>query len=394
MIFALNFVIRKTYICYNNMHWGLKLKRVFFCVIALILIQSIVLLLISCKSEDVVLSCDENGDFTVLVVSDPQCDNALQWDQAKKELQILVERAEPDFVLINGDMNSENKIPVDMWEHFISPLTQRGIYWATTNGNHDPYTDKYYKMYKSYDKCLNAKVSVADINYEPSRPMNYVIPIYSNNQKEIVFAVYGMDSGGLNKSGYEGLTTKQINWYENESNQLKMLNGGKPVTSILCMHIPLPQTIDMYYSIDGGGTASDMKSGGLYNVYGIVNEPNPGLQNYVCENGTMIANTYFYTTAINNDRGMFDKILKQGDVKAVIFGHDHQINLAGSYNGVVLGFAGKLSTGCYSDELCRGGRVIKFNEADPEKFTVSWLASLECCQDQPEIYSDGSLAQQ
>lgn len=338
------------------------------------------------------LRCDENGDFTILVVSDPQCDNEVQWAEAQAELETLVERSEPDFVLINGDMNSENKIPAEMWRSFISPLTERGIYWSTTNGNHDPFNNDYFEMYCSYSTCLNAKVDQSDPDYVSTRPMNYVLPIYANDGKTPVFAVYGMDSGGLNYSGYEGVTTKQIRWYKKQSDALKKLNGGTAVTSLLCMHIPLPQTIDLYYSVSGGGTVTEKTPGDLYSVYGMINEPKNGMLDYTCENGTIVSNTWFHTTAPANDRGLFDAILEQGDVKAVFFGHDHQTNFAGSYKGVLLGFVGKLSTGCYCDEVCRGGRVIKLNQSDPSKFTVSWLASLACGEDQPAIYADGSLA--
>ncbi len=324
------------------------------------------------------LVCNTIGDFTILIVADPQCDTKTEWQQAKTELETLVKRAKPNFVLINGDMNTKNVIPADMWELFISPLTERDINWATTNGNHDPFTKRYYDMYKSYSGCLNNTVPKNDPNYEPSRPMNYVIPIYANDNRTIVFAIYGMDSGTSNNYGYEGLTQKQINWYKKQSQKLKKQNGGKAVTSILCMHIPLPEVIDLYHS-------------GEYTTYGIANEPNAGTQNYTCENGKIIAKTKLHTTAKKNDNKTFAQILKQGDVKAIIFGHDHRTNFAGSYKGVILGFAGKLSTGCYSDDLCRGGRVIKFNQQNPQDFTVSWLGSIKTSTDQPPIYTDGTL---
>ena len=371
------------------------MKKFISVTLSIVLISYIALSFTGCSkdSRDTRLMCNENGDFTILVVSDPQCDNMTQWNEAKNELKTLVEKSVPDFVLINGDMNSGNVIPADAWDTFISPLTEKNICWATTNGNHDPYKEEYYEMYKSYDNCLNSKVSIGDPNYEHSRPVNYVIPIYSNDGKTPVFAVYGMDTGISNKNGYEGLTEKQINWYESQSDKLKKTNGGKSVTSLLCMHIPLTQTLDMYYSIDGGGQATEKVPGGLYNIYGIINEPDDGMKNYTCENGTTISKAWFRTTAPKNDKGMFDKILEQNDVKAVFFGHDHCTNFIGSYKGVLLGFVGKLSTGCYSDELCRGGRVLKFNQANPENFTVSWIASLESSEEQPAIYSDGSLAE-
>ena len=370
------------------------MKKIIWFIVLIILCTT---LSISAYSESLAenkLFCDNNGNFTILVVSDPQCDTKAQWIEAKNELEILVARSKPDLVIINGDMNSHNIIPADMWDTFISPIVSRKIFWCTTNGNHDPYNARYYKMYKSYEKCLNIKVNTTNPNYENARPMNYVIPIYSNNKKNIVFAVYCMDTGTSNRYGYEGLTTKQIRWYKQQSDNLKQLNSGDAVTSLLCMHIPLTQTLDMFYSAIDGGDAISKRTGGIYNVYGITNQNSIGVKNYICENGTKIKNTFLHTTAPQNDRGMFNAILNQGDIKAVIFGHEHQTNLIGSYKGILLGFAGKVSTGCYSDTVCRGGRVIKFDQKNPQNFTVSWIGSMPTSQDQPAIHFDGTLVQQ
>lgn len=339
------------------------------------------------------LKCSKSGDFTILIVSDPQCDSKKQWQEAKDELEILAEKSNPDFVVINGDMNSKNCIPADMWDIFISPLTKRGIYWSTTNGNHDPFKYEYYKMYKSYDKCLNSTVSALDKNYDFTRPMNYVIPVYDNDGKKIVFAIYCMDSGQSGYYGYEGVTKRQAQWYTAQSNRLKELNKGVKVTSLMCMHIPFVQTLDMYYSTNGAGNVSGEKCGDVYKTYGVANEPNFDYKSYVCENNTVLSKFKIHTTAAEYDVKMFDRILNQGDVKAVIFGHDHRTNIIGSYKGVLLGFAGKISTGCYCDNLCRGGRVIRFNQTCPEKFTAEWIGSLETSIDQPAIYSDGTIAE-
>ncbi len=342
------------------------------------------------EKEDKILHCNKEGNFTILVVSDPQCDIKEQWYEARDELEILITRSNPDFVIINGDMNSRNKIPSDMWEIFIKPITSRKIYWSTTNGNHDFFTKNNYKMYKKYNNCLNSLVNQGDKNYENKRPMNYVIPIYSNNGEKIVFAIYGMDTGTSNKYGYEGLTKKQINWYKEKSKNLAKLNENKKVISIVCMHIPITQTLDMFYSA-GGGYSTAKTNGGVYKVYGVTNQKGTAVQNYTCSDGTFVNKSYLHVTAPQNDRGFFNEVLKQGDVKAIIFGHEHNTNIIGSYKGVLLGFAGKLSTGCYSDEFCRGGRIIKFNEENPEKFRVGWIGSMKSSKDQDEIYSDGTL---
>ena len=369
------------------------MKKLFFLLfIAVVLIAVMPLSAYNATTAENKLFCNEDGEFTMLVVSDPQCDTKEQWYEARDELEILIKRSNPDFVLINGDMNSKNQIPYNMWKEFISPVTSRNIFWSTTNGNHDPFLQRYYKMYKSYDGCLNSTVSTIDPNYEYTRPMNYVIPVYSSDGKSIVFAIYGMDTGTSNKYGYEGLTEKQIDWYIKQSDTLKRQNKNNAVTSIMCMHIPLTQTLDMFYSSNDKNAVAK-KSGDKYTVFGVTDQDGAAVENYICENGTVIEKSYIHTTAPQNDRGLFDAVLKQGDVKAIIFGHEHKTNIIGSYKGVLLGFAGKLSTGCYSDTLCRGGSVIKFNEQNPEKFTTSWIGSMPTSIDLPTIYSDGTIAQ-
>lgn len=366
------------------------MKKTVFVIISLILALSISVSAIV-YDKPAVLKCSENGDFTILIVSDPQCDTASQWQEAKNELETLIMRCQPDFVLINGDINSVNSIPQEMWRLFISPVESREIYWSTTNGNHDPFKYEYYKMYKSYKYCLNSTVSIFDKNYEYTRPMNYCLPIHSSDGKKVVFAIYGLDSGQSTANGYDGATLKQINWYLQCSDELKLQNGGKNVTSIICMHIPLPQTLDMYYSTPDASQVNGENPGGLYTVYGVANEPKYNAKGFICENGTTASKIKIHTTTPERDKGLFNAILNQGDVKAIVFGHDHCTNIVGSYKGVLLGFAGKLSTGCYSDNLCRGGRVIRFNQSYPESFTTEWLGALEGCADQPPIYSSGAL---
>lgn len=353
-------------------------KKIIF---ALLLIISVFCFasLVTAKTEEPTLKCDSDGNFTMLVVSDPQCENNRQWHEAKAELETLVEKCNPDFVLINGDMNSYNDIPSDAWDLFISPLTERQIYWSTVNGNHDPFLYKHYLTFKSNAYCLNSTVPATDKNYEPSRPMNYVLPVFSNDAEKTVFAIYGLDSGTKQNGEYQGVTQKQINWYKSQSDKLKQKNGGKPVTAVICMHIPVPQILETYYS-------------GETEIYGIANEINFNSNGYRCLNGKKISKINIHTSKTVPYTDIFETALNQGDVKAMFFGHNHRNNFIGSYKGVLLGFVGKLSSGCYSDTLCRGGRVLRFNQNEPENFTTEWIGSLPDCQDQIPIYSTGTPA--
>lgn len=295
------------------------------------------------------LKCNENGEFTVLVVADPQCEKSCQWHEAAKELEILVEKEKPDFVLINGDMETNNLISRENWEIFVEPITTRNIFWSTVNGNHDPFSEEINRMYMSFDRCLNATVDCTDEFYEEERPLNYCLTIQANNSEKVVFAIYAMDSGkDYDDAGWQGYTPKQINWYRRCSNELKKENGNKPVTSLMCCHIPFHEIQFMEI------------------LHGVCNE-NIG------------------RTSINFNFGTFDAIKEQGDVKIAVFGHSHKINRIGIYEGVLLGYAGKISTGSYHDELARGGRIIRFNQNEPLKVVTYWSAALSTSENQPPV---------
>lgn len=310
---------------------------------------------------DVKLMCDENGDFTILCVSDPQWNDMQQCIVAKNDLETIVERVNPDYVMIEGDMTTSGEIETDEWETFISPLTERHIKWSTVNGNHDIFRNSHYKMFVGYEDCLNHLVDKDDPNYEIEKPMNYVIPIYANNGEDMVFAVWGMDTGKQLAYGFDGCSEKQIAWYRAKSDELKAANGGNPVTGVFCGHIPFSEVITMYKESKG-------------NFYGL------------CGNNDVDGTKERY------NYGMLQAIKEQGDIKLAVFGHDHLNNFIGMTDGLLTGYTGKLGSGDQNDIYAKGGRVIRFNQANPEKFTTAWYGIMHTSIDQPALYSDGTRA--
>lgn len=288
------------------------------------------------------LKCNKNGDFTVLVVADPQCEKEFQWKEAADELEILLKKEEPDFVLINGDMETNNLITKENWGIFIQPIIERKIFWSTVNGNHDPFKKEINDMYLEFDKCLNTII-------ENERPLNYCIPVLGSKEEKIAFAIYGMDSGdSFIDDGWTGYTKKQLEWYRNCSEELKTENNGVSVTSMMCCHIPLQEVVSMEI------------------LHGVCNE-NMGRTSKALNVGT------------------FEAIKEQGDVKILVFGHSHKINVIGKLDGILMGYAGKISSGSYHDEFSRGGRIVKFNENEPSKVVTYWSGVLPTSKDQPAV---------
>lgn len=338
------------------------------------------------------LKCNKNGDFTILVIGDPQLDWPEVEHEAPEEITVLLERVRPDFVVMNGDLKTNNEFDAAYVDNIFRPIKERGIPWAYTNGNHDRFTPEHHELLSAYGTCLSVPMSADDPNYDAERPLNFVLPIYSHDEKKQVFAVWGMDTGMYNQFGWEGVTAQQIAWYRKTSDALTAANGA-PVTGVLCCHIALPQIVDLYYSKKTGGEAVPMERGDAYIGYGLVSQ-GLGEKEYVTDTGTVIhgANGFSCTNRAN-DRGMFQAIVQQGDIKMAVFAHEHKKNFVGHYRGVLLGYTGKISMGCGADERTRGGRVIRFNERDPENFTTWWVGSMETSADLPAIHRDGNVVE-
>lgn len=341
------------------------------------------------------LACDENGDFKILIIGDAQLDWPEVYHEGPEEIEILLERVNPDFVMICGDLKTVNDFDRAYLDGIVAPINERNIPWAYVNGNHDRFTEEHHAWHKSYPNCLAEVVSAQDPDFEEDRPLNYLLPIYSHDGKEQVFALWGMDTGMYNQNGWDGLTEKQIRWYQRMSDAQTKANG-KPITGLLCCHIAFPQILDLYYSKKDGGTARIGERGDAYPCLGRFSfspvEEDYFDEYYVTDTGTKILGRGGSScTRPQNDRGMFSAIQKQGDIKIVVFGHEHVKNMVGCCKGVLLGYSGKISMGCGADELCRGGRVVQLNEKHPEAFVTYWVGSMETSLDQPPMTADGKL---
>ena len=81
---------------------------------------------------------------------------------------------------------------------------------------------------------------------------------------------------------------------------------------------------------------------------------------------------------------------EMGNIDISISGHDHANNFIGNYEGILMGFAGRMVG---ATNKANGARIIIFNQSNPEKFTTSWISLGNEAVDQPHIYKDGSLAE-
>ncbi|MCM8710225.1 hypothetical protein M2651_04185 [Clostridium sp. SYSU_GA19001] len=71
--------------------------------------------------------------------------------------------------------------------------------------------------------------------------------------------------------------------------------------------------------------------------------------------------------------GLFNEVLKSGDVKGIFVGHDHTNDYIGELNGIKLGYSRNIGYGTYGKNgFSRGARVFLINEANPSRFNT-WM---------------------
>ena len=306
----------------------------------------------------------KNGMFTVLQVSDPQ---DLQY--VRRTMLWMLDRAydrvKPDLVLLTGDNTLGNHFrdALPLWSRLtvntkekeframqkalawvLEPIARRHIPFAMIYGNHDDMNEigkaEQAEIYRDYPGCIG-------LNDDPAVDVDtYNIPIYSEDGTRVAFNLWMLDSAWTDqteKRGHCEIKPGTTAWYKKTAKALAAENGGKPVPAILFQHVPLPQTLQLIEECDKPrGTAEN--KGKYYrlkdDVTGVMGE---------------------YPSVCDTDAGLFDAIKETGDVKAVVFGHDHLNCFEGRVDGVDFIQTAAASFRCYGGPV-RGARVFRLHE--------------------------------
>jgi predicted MPP superfamily phosphohydrolase len=240
-----------------------------------------------------------------------------------------VHAEQPDLIIFTGDIvtSSTNWLRA---RQFADMMENLGIYWCPILGNHegDNWTaltrEKYLKLWSSYAYCLmeNDPDAVAAQVWGNG---NYVVNLLKSGgevRKSLIFLDSGNeisqeDAKKYNVSGgYDYLKPSQIEWYRGVVANLNAYEQTEPVTSLMYIHIPLPEYADAQAIVQSenrtpGQTASD----GTEYIFG---------------------NAYESVACSRHNSGMFDAILQGGSTQAVFCGHDHINNTIIRYQGILL----------------------------------------------------------
>ena len=246
-------------------------------------------------------------------------------------------------------------------DSFMSVFEEAGIPVAVVFGNHDAegWVSKEQQMtiYNEYDCCV-----AIDEGESISGCGTYNLPILSSDGSKISYNLWMFDSNMYDPvaDGYDHVHQDQIDWYVAKSNELKAQNGGNPVPSMAFQHIIVPEIFNALVEVEEG-TPGSVQNGDKFFA--------------LPENAT--GSLLERPAVAARDSMQFEKMLEQGDVKAMFTGHDHKNDFVVSYMGIDLSTTPAAGFGGYGADN-RGVRVIVLDENNTDIYeteTIHYLGT-------------------
>ena len=325
-----------------------------------------------------------NGVFTVLQVSDAQ---DLQYVRRTMlwMLEKAYDRVRPDLILLTGDNTLGNhfrdalplysRLTVNTKEkeframqkalaYVLEPIARRNIPFAMIYGNHDDMNEitkeEQAEIYRDYPSCVGLDNPDKSVDVD-----TYNIPIYSEDGSRAAFNLWMLDSAWTDheqKRGFCEIKPETTAWYDKTAKALAEENGGAPVPALLFQHVPLRETLRLIEeTADPKGAVA--QNGKYYRL-------KPDVRGVMGE----------YPSVCDTDAGLFEAIKQNGDVKAVVFGHDHLNCFEGRLDGVDFIQTASASFRCYGSPD-RGARVFRLYEDG--RYETEHLRYFDLCGKNP-----------
>ena len=336
------------------------------------------------------LKFNKNGKFVLMQVADPQDLHFVRHTMVRM-LNKAYDTVKPDLVVFAGDnilgnhlkdarfgsrvvvhtKEKEYERMVTAIGHICKPLEERKIPFTMIYGNHDDVNmmtkEEQADIYRSYSMCIGLDNPDKSVDVD-----TFNLPLYSSDGERKLFNFWMLDCAGQNKETmrcYEAVLPETIEWYKKKSAELREENGGKPLPSLMFQHIPMPESASLQIECDKDDPLAIpyYEKGELIKYVKLDPEKAHGhLGEQMC--------------VLHENYGQLEALQEMGDVKAVVYAHDHTNNFIGEHDGIRVIQTSCASFRCYGNHL-RGVRVFEFDENDPENFKTYNLTYWDLCGD-------------
>ncbi|NLP47316.1 MAG: hypothetical protein GX345_00045 [Clostridiales bacterium] len=306
----------------------------------------------------------QDGSFKILHLTDLHKRHSNDYNDIHTVLlNRLAQTQDVDLAILTGDIAMDGPLHevLENIDDIMTAFADCGIPVAVTFGNHDSEKgiisrEDLMAVYNSYPNSI----SIDDGDLLPGCG-TYNIPILSSKTQETAFNLWVIDSGDYDEEGHYGyVQPEQIDWYVNKSNALKAQNGGQLVPSMVFQHIIVPEIYDALIEKPFWVPTSVKRIyyDGRYYVLNPANTKAGRMDEYPCP-------PYY-------NSGQFEAIVRQGDVLAMFFGHDHSNTFVVEHRGVDLVASPKCDfVGTYGKDY--GARLIEINEADTSTYSTELI---------------------
>lgn len=160
----------------------------------------------------------------------------------------VLDAEKPDLVVLTGDIVTGRPAQKG-WEAITELIIRRKIPFAAVFGNHDDEHDLTRAQLAELIEKMPFSLMVGKTR-NVSGYGNYVIPVRSSDGKSTAENLYFMDSNaystieGVGKYGW--FQNDQIQWFRDQSRQIRKASGGKTIPALAFFHIPFPEYTQAY----------------------------------------------------------------------------------------------------------------------------------------------------
>ncbi|MCR5150776.1 MAG: metallophosphoesterase [Clostridiales bacterium] len=343
------------------------MKKIFSVFLALVMALGVMTVAFA-DTVDPQLQFGSDGKFKILVLADFQ--EGYPVKQASKQFVIeALDKVQPDIVVLLGDNLYQNDLRII--DELVKPMQERGIPFTFVFGNHDRESagvekEEQLKYYQRYSMCL-----AYDADPALHGCATHNLPVLSSDGGKVAFNMWLFDSGDYIESGeYDCVRKDQIDWYKQVSDRLAAENGGN-VPSIAFEHIIPGDVADVIYSckapFDLGYLTVKTNNGKKYLA----------IPNAAAFNGVI----YEPICPSPENDGQWDAMAEQGDVMAVVTGHDHVNDFTANVKGVDILQTPTCGYNSYHNYGNMGARVITIDENEPFEYDQYMLYAYQLAKE-------------